>query len=420
MCRKREFDYQKVSDLPKRYAKRITAEILHIVVFTWCFYFTLDLVLYVIMADTANSSYYTWAFFPIPVLQLLSFAWLLCRHGEMHLQETYLVLHISCEDIFYCWAWKSERKLSIITFLSAHFWIFVYTCIVALRPQLLYADLTGPPVGMSSCSNDPIQIELAPYYMPYNPAGFFDTGEAYANDLTMVYCTMNQSWAGPVKDDWIYGFPIPVLGIANSYECPPPNQPFPDIPVRNNVNGNVDTTSCSNSSFQVYPSPVLGVQPPIIPGTNPYNLPFTLCPGNTAISVCVGGVDCANNYRQGAPKVICSQCLPYYRQQSGDITGPAGYSQCDTYSPTQIPPWFCGFCPGRGFGLFPNENYDQPTMLNNLIIASIIEGSYILMWFTLMCCFSCRIHPTIRTNQNKQYVYTEEDLSIISKKAIEY
>ena len=210
---------------------------------------------------------------------------------------------------------------------------------------------------------------------------------------------MNQTFAYPAWLNTVEGYPFPGPFYTTQYNpCKPPLAPAGTT----NVNGYVDMNYCPDS----YPSEVLGVVPPIV--DNSFNSPIIVCPGNTHNNICLsaaadhhaywvfpGSSDtCGNglNYRLGAPKTICPLCLNYYRWMSGDVFGPPGYEHCTPYDATAAfnnP--FCAFCPGRGYGWLGAEFYDFQTMLNNCVFSSVIEGSFVLFWFTLALAFWCQM-----------------------------
>lgn len=373
------------------------------------------------MAITSKSNYYLWIYIPIPIIQFLS--WVIAlwdiKKNRFSLEEKDLEYSLAWEEIFYCWTTrnknlvedeegeiiteekqkplvipqdkfglKKNKERPITRWVSTSMFLFLYSIPTGLKSQVGYDDKIGPPTNWSSCTTDLGQVKT-----PYNPHGWFSLNRVYTNDYVGKFCVMDQTYAYPSIKNYVVGYVTSPIGTSS---CPAALDPYPKIPPRQNVRGYVDTYYCSGS----YPSPVMGVVPIIDDLT--YGKPYTLCPGNDAVSICVnpvtgeaywpqGNDTCVENRYIGVPKKICPVCLNWWRSLTGDIYGPKGYEHCQSFNPqTWIEDIFCNFCPGRGAapGYWLNEElFDDETMLVNLVICSIIEGSFILQWICLFIAF---------------------------------
>lgn len=371
------------------------------------------------MAITSKSNFYLWFYIPVPIIQFISWVVALwdIKKNRFSLEEKDIEYSLSCENIFYCCTIrnknleeeeeedeqverraakkdlyiKKNKERPITRWVSVMLFLFLYSTPVGLKSQIGYDDKVGAPTNWSSCTTDLGQTKT-----PYNPKGWFGRNRVYTDYYVGKFCVLDQTYGYPSIENYVIGYITSPLSSSGYIQCPRALPPYPKIPPRQNVNGYVDTYYCNGS----YPSPVLGVIPII--DENTFGKPYTLCPGNEAVTICVSPVTgfayypqgddtCPDNKYIGVPKKICPVCLNWWRSLSGDIYGPKGYEHCQPFIPqTWIVDMFCNFCPGRGAipGYWLNDElFDQDTMLTNLVICSIIEGSFILQWICLFIVF---------------------------------
>ncbi len=408
MCKSKPKAYHPIRNLDVDVRDHILKQYVRIISITDIVFCITMFVLWAIMAAGANSAYYSWGFGCVPVLKLVALFYVLSRVNKYNVEECMIFQHTSTDDLCSFCSPSSANNRSIINWISANFGLFLFTALIALNPQLSFVDLTSPPTNTSSCTFMLSQIDT-----PYNPEGFFGPNEIYADDITLKFCPIDQTYGWPSALNFVYGYPTTPLTTTNYVSCPSKNQPFPSIPPHENVNGYVDTDFCDS-----YPSNAIGVIPPI--NENSFRSKYVLCPGNTALTTCISsisgyaytpqiGESCVGTVVVGVPKKICPACLQWWRSKSGDRTGPPGYEHCGRYSDTKSYSFVCNFCPGRGIGWFPHEKYDYGTKLNNVIFSSIIEGLFIVEWFVLGFAFA-RLRSKMETRDlEEQDMLRKED-----------
>ncbi len=377
MCRRRSPDvFIQIDDMTKYYYMRAVATVCGL-------FIVLNWFLWGFLVDTSNSIYYTWFFFPPVLIQTLSYVYLLTTKDEWTFAEFEFYKHLTCCDLLGCCFYSS---LPMMRWISIKFLIFIYLLLIWMKPLNGYIDKVGFPTNASSCTTD-FSGESGGIY---NPNGAFSFDDPYGDGtVKKKFCPMDQTYAWPNLNTSIQGYEeSPLLSVFYTGLCSAANK----LPVRSSliINGFVDTYICEGS----YPSPVLGVIPPVTVGS--YGLTIEFCPGNTDQPVCITSSGfvyfpqtesegCPLLQRTGVPRKICPICLSAYRKVSRDYRGPLGYEHCEIYDPNNPPPinLLCTFCPGRGFGWNPNEKYDTDSMLLFLILTSIMFGSHLLEYIIL-------------------------------------
>ncbi len=352
-------------------------------------FWPLNVVMWGYLVDQMKSTYYTWFFFPPVVLQLLGYIFLLAFHGYWTEKEFELYAHLTFCDLCACCRCSGP---AMMRFISLKFFIFVYVAIMWQKPLWGYNDKFASPTNASSCTTD---FTGTTTEQVYNPDGIFDINLPYQDPVIKKFCTMDVTYAWPNLNTSIQGYVQSPLSSYYTGLCSAENK----LPIISNtrINGYVDTYICSGS----YPSPVLGVVPPVTEGSYAMNIMY--CPGNNpGVVVCIdpnGHVyypkteeeGCPGSYRAGVPKKICTACLSWYRYISGDINGPEGYEHCEEYNINNPPPLnlVCNLCSGRGFGWNPDERYDNESMVNALVYSTIMFGSHILEYVLLDLSLRC-------------------------------
>ena len=306
--------------------------------------------------------------------------------GRFHVEEFSLRDHFTFEDMLLGIDIRNEAgtrsSLQIVKFNSRMFLLFILYVVLVFGVTVgLAVDKYGPPTGQSSCTRD----FNSDGTNPYNPAGYFSADLTYANNVILKMCPMDQTYANPVLNDRIIGYlspPLDPLIVGACDTALPAERSLPQV-----VNGYVDTDQCEGS----YPSPVLGVAPPITETT--YGSSYELCHGNMALPMCMnpntgaaflpsrtsGTSECGGTFRLGMPRKICPRCLGAYRSWSGDLTGPALYTHCDSYNPSLGYSPFClVFCPR--VGIMEYARYDDVSITGSVVVSSI----HVLTW---LCYF---------------------------------
>ncbi len=232
--------------------------------------------------------------------------------------------------------------------------------------------------GHNSCSADRLD-----YLSVFSPRGAFPLQRAtnkaytrYSEDESYIFCTMDATWALPTYDTYyVEGFDT----VEGSYQidCA---QPKP--------NGVISLRASDCGGFvETYPDPTVGIIASTGEGITAQTTNDTAksCPGNTLELVCfrlnkiVDCNTCASlgcDYGPGRPKNLCSFCLNTWRRATGLTTGPdISYSHCP-YSESlgSGMDFWCGFCPGRGYGWLASELYTK----NALIVVFWLATTYCL------------------------------------------
>jgi len=348
-----------------------------------------------------SRSYYYWIFYGvIPVLHLYSTLMVLLKRKQWSTQDIRTILKLNFSDMLSGITAPSANKRPFTSFMSFKILLFFYSITVYMKPLNQIIDLTAAPTNTSSCTTE----FLTPTGNAYNPAGYFNINLNYTDDITLKFCAMDQTYAYPNLFKTIIGYATSPLAGEGAQACTTALPPFTNQLMINRVNGYADTSFCLNKTTTKsasYPTPVLGINPPIIASTrNPF---IVLCKGNTDSNVCVSpngdtaynSGTCPELYRIGRPKKICPVCLNYWRTMSGDINGPFGYEHCQSYSPTAYSSLFCFFCPGRGYGFFKDEKYDEATLKFNLIISSLLSIILLIEYLIILLLVNNQI-PDIR------------------------
>ena len=342
------------------------------------FFFSAYIILYIYLSYYSKSNYY-WGFYSvIPIIHLFSTFALLFQRNGWSVEDTRTLLYCQCSDMMSALTSRKTNYRYFTTFLSIKILLFFYSVCVLMKPIFLYTDFVSPPTNSSSCTNEYL------YSSPntYNPQGFFNSRLNYTNSIQLKFCVMDRTWAWPNINTTVRGYTTSPLGMDGTMACNNPTTPFPPGPFYSRVNGYADANVCINKEGHTlsYPSPVLGLKPPITQGTQ-LALVF-LCGGNTNDNVCVSpdgkqaypSGTCGTLHRIGKPRKICPMCLNSWRRMAGDFTGPPGYEHCAPYDSTIWDNPFCTFCPGRGYGWLSDEVYTEDQLLTNLVLSSILTG----------------------------------------------
>lgn len=347
------------------------------------FFFLCELGLFISLGITSQSLYY-WIFYAlIPAYNLYSTLKTLFRKEEWTSEEIEMALQGNVRELFTDLTPDSVNWRALVSFISSKFLRFCLCFLIWGKPMGSYLDKFAPPTNSSSCTTEYLR-DTGNYY---NPNGYFSYSLNYTTQIELKFCTMNQTYSYPNFYESIIGYEHSPLGIDGVDACANPLPPFSDTQLKYLVNGFADISICwnrLNNTSLSYKSPVLGLKPPITAGSQ---YPETyLCKGNSAVNVCISNDgsyawegNCTVNgytypYRLGKPKMICPACLNAYRRASGDIYGPPGYSECAPYDPDAYDNPFCWFCPGRGYGFFATEKYDNNQITLNLWLTTWMLG----------------------------------------------
>lgn len=393
----RTYVYHKVSEI-------ILASQIFFIVYTLLFFF---------MSIESSSNYY-WIFYSIiPGVHLYSTCLVLMKKGTWSTQDIRALLMFNMSDIFSPITAPSKNFRPFTTWMGFKILLFIYSICVGLKPWNQYSDLVGPPTNSSSCTTE----YLSPTGNPYNPMGYFNKNMNYTSQIMLNFCPMNQTWAYPNYYSYIVGYSQSPLGPVGVSACSNPLPPFTTTPMNTKVHGYADAHICinpNNGTSKSYLSPVLGINAPLTAGS--LNSQMVLCKGNTEVNICISPNGdyayegtCPTLYRIGKPKMICSSCLNYWRSLSGDYTGPPGYGECSPYDSTAYNNPFCAFCPGRGYGFFATEKYDESHLNLNRIIAAIITCLLIVEYGICLCLIQRYIPDLTDTNQHKYKIKINED-----------
>lgn len=247
------------------------------------------------------------------------------------------------------WWGSFESGRSVLRWRSVKGWIFLIYSVLALRSILVFSDKVSAPSNASSCTRNYARTDGA----IFNPYGFFDGDLLYNPNYIGKFCVMYQRWAWPSKENYVRGFaqsPIPVTGGAFGQPVHNCDNIQDANTVFSRIVGFADRGYCLPQ--KPYSSLSMGISTPVNQFTQ--NAFYYPCPANKGgESFCfdsngnpyTGDTPCEpGNIGIGAPVTICSTCLSYYRQQTGDVTGPKGYEHCETSDTTGIN-FFCPLCP---------------------------------------------------------------------------
>lgn len=364
------------------------------------FFFAIYVVIYVYLSFYSGSVYY-WAFYSvIPIIHLISTFMFLIKKPAWSVEDTRTLLYFNCSDMLSALTSRKTNFRHFTTFMSVKILLWFYAICIWMKPLNQYLDLVTPPSNSSSCTS----VYSYTSVNAYNPEGYFNLRLNYSNSLQLKYCPMDQTWAWPNFNTTIQGYTTSPLSSSGVDACSGPKQPFGPGPLFNRVNGFIDANICLNpftGKTKSYPSPVLGIRPPITQATQ--LSPVMLCNGNTNDNVCIDADgsqayitgSCGVLHRIGKPRKICPYCLNYWRTMSGDFTGPPGYEHCSAYDGTSWNNPFCAFCPGRGYGWLAREAYTQNQLLWNLILGALY---LVLLPIEYMSCLIMvsRYIPAIR------------------------
>ncbi len=344
-------------------------------------------ILFIVLGVSSRSNFYWVAYSIIPGWKFLSSLIVLFKRDSWSSEDTRSTLRFNCSDLLSGLTSYQTNLRPFTTWLSYTFLLFVLSMLLIFKSGLMWRDATFPPTNTSSCTTEYNSVTGN----AYNPYGFFGILTANYSDQYMgKFCPMDQYYAFPNLFTYITGFlTSPLISTSACSHPLPPNGPGPDS---GRVNGYVDTGLCRNattSAYSAYQSPVLGIMPPITAGTR--NSPTVLCKGNTADTICISADgsyayesnNCSSNYRVGKPRKICPVCLNAWRRMSGDHIGPLGYSHCLAYDEFADDPWFCYFCPGRGYGAFADEVYTVDQLQTNLVITIVFPC---LLFLEMIIC----------------------------------
>ncbi len=339
-------------------------------------------VLFGLLYYFSQNVYYLYFILPIIVLDICVSIFTTMRSGNWYPEE-FLFFDVFT-SMFQCIVCYADSTMYISRWRIVTFWCMFLLILTYLSPLAMYLSINGiSSAGLvvslaqkSSCNHD---HEITGTV--YNPHGVFPfQGWAqYSDTIEGVFCTIDQTWAEPNLDHYVKGYAH--LSLSVEVNCNVQEE-----------NGYVDTTQCVNS----YPDPTIGIINPITPFTT--NQTVELCPGNTQVLQCLNTVGevipCPfsptlppSQYVPGRPRKICSVCLNYWRQMTGDFTGPAGYEHCSPYDVNLPVSNTCWFCPGRGYGTFANSKYTTDDIIVEFWLStSLIIFAYFIDWVLFSIC----------------------------------
>jgi hypothetical protein len=353
-------------------------------VIMYCQFFLIAHVLLTVsLCVNSASPYYLWFYIPIPVIHYLSTLLLFVQKKKWSTQDVRTLLEGNFAELCASCTRTSGNYRPFTSWASWRFVLLLYAFGIWWKPLMQYTDKFDPPTNSSSCTTD----YVTEGDNPYNPAGFFNKGMPFSLQIQLKFCPMDQTFAYPVLNNVVLGYAAPLLETDVTTLCANPLTPNP-VSSTVLVNGYPDTDKCINEEHPLgaYPSPVLGLTPRVRLATP--NPEIVICKGNTAQEVCLSAdgsvayplfsAPCPVNHRTGAPRKICPVCLNYWRRIAANPTGPSGYEHCSPYREDESYYPFCYFCPGRGYGIFAHERYDNQSLTINLALSTTIMGALLL------------------------------------------
>lgn len=326
------------------------------------------------------NDYYLQSFLSVACIDL--FLWIYCvisiHISPVSIDDLNLGSYVSTDSICFACTYGMKYPLYIRRWRNGRWWIAIIFGLCSIPAFALYMDATSPPVNSSSCTTTNSASETTNFF---NPNGYFGgrRGE-YSDAFIGVFCTMYQKYAFPTKEEYVSGYDTSPIAVQKCTTMANPSH-YSSI-LSSRINGYADTVFCKDNDPSAYPSPVYGLPVPVHASTK--NINFQLCEGNNlGINACVdedgsnpryqGASDTCPVLLKGAPKVICSTCLQYYRMVTGDYTGPPGYEFCSPYIDGIGTNFFCYFCPGLGNDklAFSDAKYDANTLLVIMILTIV-------------------------------------------------
>ena len=397
-------------------------------------YFVGDLALILTLLIYFGSS---WAYF---YLIILVFEFILCCYYFYYHQVTDRVTQIvEVFPLTQCLLPTSLNQINLrqwSVYRNTAWGIYI---LLWLRSSYLQADAIGTTWGglglisyanKSSCNNVYFSNDQAgdcltnnPGVIPlyYNPAGAFSAFESYIPDGIYANCYMDQTWAwspANTADDRI------ITGYsgngANKINC-----------ASKQNNGYPSLTNCygtQGNCLDAFPDPTVGIY--IAPGiagisTSSTNNTVNIqnCPGNSGQAI-ISSV-------AADPNLLCPYCLWYWMNQASQNGQPFNIpiqiaNQClpgwnvGSFPSTGLPystylggnsyyALMCSFCPGRGYGFFASEKYDQQSIINAYWLYTTISfflplfRNVILLIVVCQCSTLSREMRLRRRQQQQQF-----------------